>query len=390
MSKVIKLSATRINTFLQCKKKYWFGYVDKLPKLSSPAFKLGLACHEALEFGGNIWKDENLEEFSKAHKKAIIDEYKRKSVYFGIEDFAEHKEGIEIVKARINDFRLGRRIVGLEDKFGFPGSPDFITDEGVPMIGAIDKTVEIDDDTLLIVDYKTSKMVPDNDKLKNDIQLSVYHMIAEKLYPGYKRIILSLDMLRKNELVYTYRTQEDMAELREYLKLVYDAMCGLEEKDAKASLNTFCSWCDYKDNCEEYKEAYEKSKYNFSSVTGMRDDELMLEWERVRDVKKVLEERERQLSLVMMEKIKHGGETISTDEKEMTVRQMARKTYDSGAIKDILSYDDYASVTTVNTNKLNKLCEKNPALKAKVSETMTVNFTSPFLATKKVKAKKGK
>ena len=37
----ISLSATRISTFLQCKLKYVFNYVSRLPKKSNPAFKLG-------------------------------------------------------------------------------------------------------------------------------------------------------------------------------------------------------------------------------------------------------------------------------------------------------------------------------------------------------------
>ena len=71
MAKIIKLSATRIDAFLKCKLKYWFNYVDHFPRVPSPAFKLGTAAHESLEFAGQIWKEKG--KFTKTDKKKIID-----------------------------------------------------------------------------------------------------------------------------------------------------------------------------------------------------------------------------------------------------------------------------------------------------------------------------
>jgi ATP-dependent helicase/DNAse subunit B len=75
MGKQIKLSATRINTFLSCKQKYWFSYIEHLPKVANPAFKLGTACHEALEFAGIIWKEKG--KFSKIDTKKIMEKYQK-------------------------------------------------------------------------------------------------------------------------------------------------------------------------------------------------------------------------------------------------------------------------------------------------------------------------
>ena len=71
--KEIKLSATRISTFLQCPQKYWFQYHDHLPKVPSPAFRLGIAVHESLELAGNMWVKKG--KFTKTDKKKIIDKY---------------------------------------------------------------------------------------------------------------------------------------------------------------------------------------------------------------------------------------------------------------------------------------------------------------------------
>ena len=161
MSKNIKLSATRISTFLNCKQRYWFNYHDKLPKVSSSSFKLGLAVHEALELAGNIWKEKN--KFSKADIDLILNKYNEVSIREGIEDYDNHTEGRDLVKKRLSSFSVGRKIICLEEKFGFWGKnsgKDIVSALGVPLMGSIDKVEEYNDDTIIIVDYKTSKTSP--------------------------------------------------------------------------------------------------------------------------------------------------------------------------------------------------------------------------------------
>ena len=230
MAKNIKLSATRIGSFLSCKQKYWFSYYEKLPKISNPAFKLGLAVHTALEFAGNIWMKNN--KFSKGDVKDILKEYDKVSVNEGVENLEVHNEGRRLVTARVNNFMTGTKIIGLETKFGFNSDKKGLsveTKDGVGLIGAIDKIEEINEDTLLIVDYKTSKTAPTVDQLKNDPQLSIYDFVASKLWPNYKRIILSFDLLRLEPL-YTYRTIDERNEFEDYIK----AYEYIDEKKDKA------------------------------------------------------------------------------------------------------------------------------------------------------------
>ena len=66
--------------------------------------------------------------------------------------------GKDIIKGKLKNFKVGDRIVGIEDRFGFEGSQVITTKDGVELIGAIDKAVEINKDTLLIVDYKPDKI----------------------------------------------------------------------------------------------------------------------------------------------------------------------------------------------------------------------------------------
>lgn len=387
MPKDIKISATRINTFLSCKQKYWFSYHEKLPKMSNAVFMLGLAVHSALEFAGNIWMEKG--KFSKTDVKAILEEYDKVAVIEGVKDLDIHAIGKLLVKSRINDFMTGTKLIGLETKFGFGGDLQIETKDGVKLIGAIDKIEEIDSDTLLIVDYKTSKTAPTADQLRNDPQLSIYDFVASKLWPQYKRIILSLDLLRL-EPIYTYRTAEDRYEFEEYIKIIYDQMVGLKPENVKASLNLFCPWCDYKDYCGTYKKACSNTVYKFLPTTDYTNDQLIQEWGSVKSTKKILESRERELSMIMMEKIKRGAKNLVGEKEEVYVRQNARTTYDLESVHRIVPVDDFHRLVNINKKSLEGYMMSNPVIKEEVTQAAVVNFTSPFLATKKIKKIKKK
>lgn len=385
--KDVKLSATRISTFLQCKLKYWYGYVEKLPKVPNIVFRLGIAVHESLEYAGKIWLEkENREGFTKTEVEAILDKYNEVSVREGITDLDVHKEGRDLVKARLKNFISGKKLLALEQTFGFKDDV-FYTEDGVPLIGAIDKAEEIDENTLLIVDYKTSKTIPDMHQLRNDIQLSIYDLVARTLWPEYGRIILSLDLLR-TDMVYTYRTDEERAEFSKYLLEIYKQMVDMKKSDAKAQMNIFCPWCDYKEYCEEYKKACERTDYKFDTISNIEEKDLVEQWLNARNTKKLLEMRERELGMLIMEKIK-SGKTIANDDQEICVRQNSRKTYDLKTIHETVPAEDFPKLVNVNMKAVDKYIEDNPTVKSRILEAMTSNFTSPFLVTKKLKNYEG-
>jgi hypothetical protein len=387
MDKEIKLSATRINTFLSCKQKYWFSYIEHLPKVANPAFKLGTACHEALEFAGIIWKEKG--KFSKIDTKKIMEKYDAISIREGITEMTIHKEGKDLVRKRLNNFIAGKKIIDLEFKFGFGRETKAVTtDDGIPLIGAIDKIEEIDQDTLLIVDYKTSKTAPTTDQIKEDLQLSIYDLVAHKIWSQYKRIILSLDFL-KSDILYTYRTEEERKEFSDYLTQVYNQMVNLKEENVKANLNIFCPWCDFKEYCPTYQKACKKSKYEFLPIMKYTDDQLVSEWSTVKSTKKILEIRERELGQVIMEKIKRDSKNLAYDAGEVYIRQSSRTSYDVDTILKVIPVKELDKVVSINKGRIEKYMDNNPAVKATISETAITNYSSPFLALKK-NLKKGR
>jgi CRISPR/Cas system-associated exonuclease Cas4 (RecB family) len=389
MAKVIKLSATRISTFLRCRKRYWYQYVDRMPKLSNPAFKLGIACHEALEMAGNVWLEggPGKEEFTKAEVKKILAEYLRVSVREGIETLDVHAEGRQLVLSRLKSFNLGKKLMSLELPFGFPNSkyPDLKTDQGIPLIGAIDKVIELDEDTLLIVDYKTSKTAPTPDQLKEDLQLSLYDLVGNILYPQYSRIVLCLDML-KSEPVFTYRTPQQRADFNDYLTEVHKQMSELkEEKQAVPSLNIFCPWCDYKEHCQSYKKACEKTDYEFLPMSKLSDDELVSEHQRITSTLKILETRKRELNMLIMEKIQRDGTDVTGAGAKLSIQQNSRTNYDPRVVVGNIPTEDLPGMISLNKKAVENYCSQNPALAKTIKDSAITNYTTPFIVNRKLK-----
>ena len=385
MKSNIKVSSTRISSFTSCKQKYWFNYYSKMPKVSNPSFKLGTAVHESLELAGQIWKEK--EKFSEEDIKKILEKYDTVSVNEGIEDYEVHAEGRELVSKRVRNFLTGNKIIGLEIKFGFWGEDsgnDITSELGVPVMGAIDKVEELSEDTIIIIDYKTSKTAPTSSQMRNDVQLSLYDMVARKMYPQYKRVILALDLL-KSEMLYTYRTNEQRQAFEYYLKAVYDQMLALREEDVKASLNMFCPWCDFKDYCSTYQSACKKSDYTFLPTMGYSNDQLISEWEMVKSVKKILESRERELGMVMMEKIKANAANMKGDDKEIYVKQNSSTNYNLDTVYKSVPPDDFSSLVNLNKKAVETYMSMNPSIKEMIADTATTNYTSPFLASRKLK-----
>jgi len=392
MARPIKISATRIQSFLKCKKKYWFQYVKHLPKMGNPAFRLGIACHESLEVAGRLWMEHG--HLTDDDKKAVLAFYNEISIREGIEEMEAHHLGVELVTNRINNFDIGEKIVSLEETFGFFKSkfPDLETDLGVPLIGAMDKVVELDEDSLLIIDYKTSKTAPTPDQLKTDLQLSLYDLVANILYPNYKRIILCLDML-KSDPVYSYRTPEQRDEFGKYIKEIHTAMVNFKEKEAKPSLHMLCPWCDFKDYCDEYLKAISNTEYEFLPIMNLSNEKLIEEWDRIKTVTKLLDMRKKELNMVIMEKIKDSGTDLIVGDTKVIVRQNARTNYDTKLLKEVVNYEDYVGMSSVSKKAVDTYCSKNPAKKKDIEKAAIVNFTAPFLmakdmATKKKKSKK--
>jgi len=281
------------------------------------------------------------------------------------------------VMARVNNFANGT-ILTIEDRFRVT------TDEGVMLIGAMDKVEEINEDTILVTDYKTSKYFETASELKADIQLSVYEVVASIKYPDYKRIILSLDYLR-GVPVYTYRTLTERQGFMEYMLAIYAEMLKLKKDKCAPTLNDMCSWCDFTDNCTAYQEALSGKSFIKKKPEEYDTEELVKDYLDIKSRKRIIDNREKQLKFYILDKIKSDEEDVVGQGKKLYIRQNSSTVYNPKTVFESLPLDAFLEVVKVSKGKVDDFMTKHPAAKLKIMDTASKNYTSPFLAHKNLK-----
>ena len=373
------LSATRVNTWLQCGFKYKCMYHSDLPRKDSIFFKLGKAVHTALEFAGKMYE---FRPFNKDEVLVILDQFLQEAAKERIDDIELLKEGKEMIANKLANFEFGRKIISLERFFRVK------TEDGLPLIGAMDMIVEIDDETLGVVDYKTSKFALSSFELRSDLQLSMYDLVARIMYPQYKKRVLVMDYIRSKPVM-SYRTDEEQAEFVKFLRQIYESILAEDEENLKPNLNKFCANCDYNSYCPAYSQVLGAAEKDFVAAELLDDSELINEWDKIKNKKKVLEQRERELKMVVADRIRVQGDDLYGDGKMLTVRQNSRVMYDLDTVFKTVPSSDIHKVVTVNKGRLeNYLRDERPDLKKKVSSTASFAFNAPFFIVKDLGGKR--
>lgn len=371
------LSATAIKDFLQCKLKIVFRYDREIPSIKNDHAKIGTAVHTALEqftlrmLSKKSFPDPSDYEFA-------IAAFMNSATHEGLENMSFYTDGRRMVTEFIDRFDPSEEIVDVEVKF------KITTPDGIPITGAIDKIVKIDDDTIAIIDYKTARNALTPYELQDDIQLSMYDLAASIMYPQYKNRLLFLDFVRINKKVSTFRTEEQRQTFQEFLTSLWTKINGLAEEEIVGNINRLCGWCDYKDRCPAYASFINSKQLKLRPLTDITDDDFVSHWEEIADQKSILESRQRDLKMIAHEKFMRG-DIIQGSGKELYSSQQSRTNYDVEQVVDLIPKEDLLSLLNVNKARLDRYAKEDPQLKNKLARIAQVSYNAPVYKTRAVK-----
>lgn len=241
----LKLSVSKAKTFADCKKKFKFNYIEKLPQKEWEFHTFGKFCHKVLEdfhlayIAGSLkpfnveiktaW-DAAMKEFGSSMSKDMVTE-----CYEIIHNY------LKLVSKQKDDVK---NVIACEKGFNLN------IDDRVLLNGFIDR-LQVDEDGILhVCDYKTSKS---DSYLKNDyFQLLTYAYVLCAEDPTIKKVRGSYIMLRHN---FQYITKEfDIEEIiaikDKYLSYADQIQ---SEEQYPANPTRLCSYCSYLDMCPEGK-----------------------------------------------------------------------------------------------------------------------------------------
>jgi putative RecB family exonuclease len=250
-------SHSRISSFDNCRLKFHFRYVQKLPAESEgiEAF-VGKRVHEVLERLHMFVDRGQVPSINKvvARFHALWDEF------FDEDKIRIAREGTPI------DFykRLGERCLhnyyrlhypfdagetlGLEQHVAF----SLDDDNEYRMQGIVDRIVRAPDGVIEIQDYKTGARVPSQERLDKDHQLAFYQLGLADEYGADQPMRLVWHYVASGQRRESTRTPEQLERLRKNTIRKIDKIGAEREFAPKQSM--LCNWCEYRGICPEFSE----------------------------------------------------------------------------------------------------------------------------------------
>ncbi|MBN2815498.1 MAG: PD-(D/E)XK nuclease family protein [Campylobacterales bacterium] len=179
--KGIELSATRLKTYLSCKRKYYYKYIESLKEHEIPQdipkeHEIGTSVHEALK---ELYRKNN----SYTEIKKLQDDFESELDKLSGESELEHyliklqKERFkEFYVNEIERFKQGWKVFSCEESYK-------VMFNGMQLVGKIDR-IDKRDDELEVLDYKTGNYTlynKNNFPDATDFQLEFYYLLASEL-----------------------------------------------------------------------------------------------------------------------------------------------------------------------------------------------------------------
>jgi len=242
--KDVKLSSTRLKTYLTCKRKYYYKYIKHInnhdiPKDMPQEWAIGIDIHTALK-----------ELYTKKNRYLSLDELK-KDLHAELDDacgsselekylISLHKRRMDaFCENEMQRFADGWHIESCEENF----ECEFA---GMTLVGQIDR-VDKRDDEIFVLDYKTGSYplyTPKNFTEATDFQLEFYFLLAKKLGKvagcGYYD-------LKESKIVNEVLLEEKLGILESNIK----DMLNIEHIDFELCEDLKnCMYCEYSTMCQ--------------------------------------------------------------------------------------------------------------------------------------------
>jgi RecB family exonuclease len=297
------LSFSRLQRYEQCPLSFRLHYIDKLESEPGTELRFGKAVHWVLEqLVGEHAIDQRTEPLSADH---AMDLWQVAWTNAGLTGVGLFGEGAEILRSfcRSEGVLDPRHVLAVEQMFE-------IAVGRFRVVGAIDRVDRVDEHTIRVRDYKTNRIVFTRDEVAESLQLSLYHMAAQALFPWARVIELQYDMLRHDLKLRTSRTSDQLEAARRYVIAVGEQTENAREYPAR--LNPNCVYCDHKKQCGAYADAL-AGKRTTIAIDNEDLEAVAREREEVARIAKIAYARKSELEevlrahLVEQERLEFGG-----------------------------------------------------------------------------------
>ena len=230
-------SFSRINTYNQCPRKFKFQYIDKLGVFTpSKALDRGKLIHSLLEHNGDLNKVMKTSDWAQIRNNKVLTKDDIKEAIETYNTFKNSKIGkwIDSKTQMFNELAIAMdKHLDIQD----------YNADNVLFRGYIDKVIR-DEDTLILIDYKTGKYKPD---MPWD-QLMYYGIALFNSMPFDKIIMLNVfvDHQKVNKQILRREDQ------KKYQKTLITNIAEIEKDTEFKKIETkLCEYCDFFSICNQ-------------------------------------------------------------------------------------------------------------------------------------------
>ena len=278
----LPLSPSKINTFLQCPRNFYYRYIAKLPdKLTLHLFR-GTIVHDILEriFEQEYkypsrWRNGEPQEWALLEFRKLWAERKEKMPYLfkdpNIDADVMERETIDLlvnfchrVEKKLHEL-MDWKVARSKDMALKQLKPHFaelrLHNKELSIRGIVDVVVKDFEDNISIVDYKTSKRYGSWLPEEYYRQLIIYALMYKE-HTGVTPKFAGIDWLRYDDCYFVAITDGTIEEARELIKSIHNEIKERGDDESKYEMvpQTLCKWCAfYKKPCEP-KGIYSKKK----------------------------------------------------------------------------------------------------------------------------------
>jgi putative RecB family exonuclease len=375
----MRISYSALDTYQNCSLKYKFQNVDKIKEPKSKEAVFGTLLHSTMKFihTPSLLQpklEEALDYFSRNWNADVFENE--------LEERAAFSQGVAMIqdyykKNNPADFN----IVDLESRFAIEIGPEDKKHIVSGIIDRIDKT----EDGFEIIDYKTTKKMPSQEKVDNDLQLSVYLNAFLSRYPkeidNLNKIKVSLYYLKHGVKLSSIRTLE---QLKNADKLFLEVITAIEEEKFEPNVSPLCDWCGYQKICPMWRHKFkEERKIDTKEVNNTISEYINLK-SAITSTKDRIAELQEKITDYMSQE---GVDRVFSEEG--VIAQSLRRTYkyDEKKLKEILEpLDKWEAILKVDGIALrNIMGVLSPAVKKEVEKAKEIDKETKSLIVKKNK-----
>ena len=241
--KDVKISATLLKTYLTCKRKYYYKYIEHLyghdiPKDMPKEYEIGNHVHSALS---NLYAKQNTYTDVAQLQKDLFKELNEVQGESELDRYLiamQKKRLVKFCEKEVERFDTGWHVQSCEQSF----QRDFV---GMKLVGQIDR-VDKRKNEIYVLDYKTGSYPlynKNNFTDATDFQLEFYYLLAS----GLGNVVgCGFYDLKESEIVEETFLQEKLAVLESNLKDLQNVE-SINFELCEDSKN--CLFCDYKIMC---------------------------------------------------------------------------------------------------------------------------------------------